>query len=172
MKTILCGRTALMACVAGVFGALAISVGLSGPAKAASVILFDNSAAAIASGTASTSPSEFASFSTGASAINLTEVVLYLGDVDPNDGGFFTVSFLSDNSTKPGTVFDSSTFSDMQFFQSANSIVPVLLLTTGDILAANSRYWIEVSSTVPVLWSYSLDVAELGVSSEFTEFYL
>ena len=154
----------IMACAAGLLGVLTVS----GPAEAANVILFDNSNVAFESGSESTSPPLFASFSTGASAFNLARVVLFLGDFDPNDGGSFTVSFLTDNSTTPGSVFDSTAAVPDTVFP-AGLITPVILDATGDILTANTRYWIEVSSTTgSVDWDFSRDVPGVGVANEFS----
>lgn len=110
----------------------------------------------------------YASFSTGAYASTLTDLQLRLGADNPADGGSFTVSLLSDASLNPGavvaslgTVFDSA-LSSAQF-----SVIDIPL-GTSIALAADTRYWIELSSdSTSATWAYSSDLGGPGVAGEY-----
>ncbi len=109
------------------------------------------------------------SFSTGSSAVTLNSVTLDLWDADSNDGGgSVTVDLLTDNSDAPGTVLDTiATISD----SSLSATLAHYALDTDLDLAANTRYWIELSSSAGVestaYWSYSLDATGPGVPGEY-----
>jgi hypothetical protein len=150
--------------------ALVAAAILAGPAAAAE--LYDNL----------TSPGENSdsvfrngsladSFSTGANAFQLSDVTLRLFDVTSVSGipvahGDFAVSLLADNSTSPGTpLVTTGTVSDTSLTSSAMSVTFALSAT----LAANTRYWIQLSSPDggQVAWSDSSDQLALGVAGEY-----
>ena len=107
------------------------------------------------------------SFSTGAGGLTLGTVGLKLEDVSAPTGSF-TIELLADNNINPGnpiytiaTVQDSSLTNSLQnyFF---NLVQP-------QVLSANTRYWIELSSSnnSAANWSYSVDTSGIGVSGEY-----
>jgi hypothetical protein len=105
------------------------------------------------------------SFSTGASIFSLSNLDLLIGAANPNDGDTFKISILADNATSPGSkIFTSGDFLDSSLSNSPNAVgfsfAPLAL-------AANTRYWIELSSTGSTFWSWSYDVSGPGVASEF-----
>lgn len=107
----------------------------------------------------------FDSFSTGATPVNLTDVKVLLSG-SPSSATI-TVALLSDSSTSPGAVLDViGTLSD-----NALSGTPTVFdfpVVPSFPLAANTRYWIELSSPDSTAeWSYSLDTSGPGVSGEF-----
>ncbi len=107
------------------------------------------------------------SFFTGGSAASLSNVVLLLGADAPSDGGSLSVDLLSDSSIHPssnlihlGTVDDSS-------LTTSPSAVD-LSLATPYLLAANTRYWIEVSGTsTSGIWSFATNDSGIGVAGEY-----
>jgi hypothetical protein len=107
------------------------------------------------------------SFSTGASAVNLSDVKLLLG-LFPNGTttGSITVTLNSDSSTSPGAVLTTiGTIND----SSLSSTLGVVDLATSFSLAANTRYWIELSTSnnSSAQWSWSNDTSGVGVANEF-----
>ena len=110
------------------------------------------------------------SFSTGHSASVLTDVRMMLSGI-PSTSASFTVSLLSDSSTHPGSVLTTlGTFKDSTLTvggTSGGSVYDVSL-TTPYALAADTRYWIELSgSGSSVAWDYASDDSGTGVSGEF-----
>ena len=105
------------------------------------------------------------SFSSGAGALNLSDIKLLLSG-DPTSGGSITVSLLSDVSTSPGAVLTTiGTLAD-----SSLSVTPTVVdFPTSFNLTANTRYWVELSSTngSSALWSWSFDLSGVGVAGEF-----
>lgn len=106
------------------------------------------------------------SFSTGAGGFALGDVkLLLLGD--STTSGSISVDLFSDNSTSPGTLLqnigslsDSSLTSSLSVFDFS--------LGLSYALAANTRYWIVVSSTdSSAQWGWSLDNSALGVAGEY-----
>jgi hypothetical protein len=105
------------------------------------------------------------SFTTGASSFSFGGVTVLLDTTDTT--GTVTASLLSDSSGNPGslittlgTVSDSalgSTLADYTFN-----------LSTPDTLAANTTYWIQLSSDdgSSAQWSWSLDSSAPGVSGQ------
>ena len=105
------------------------------------------------------------SFSTGASGFSLDNFNLLIDADNPSDGGTFFVRVLTDNSTSPGTtIYRSGNFNDSVLSSSLNvvgfSFAPLTL-------AANTRYWIELSSTGSVNWSWSFDTSGPGVAKQY-----
>jgi hypothetical protein len=110
----------------------------------------------------------YASFSTGAYSTALTDLKLRLGADDPADGGFFTVSLLSDAGLSPGAVLASlGTVSDSALSSAQTSVID-MPISTAIHLAADTRYWIELSSDdTSATWAYSLDLGGPGVAGEY-----
>ena len=146
----------------------AFVLALLGSATANATYLYDNVSVA-SGGVASASTGDNGpladSFSTRSSGYTLTAVDLLVIADNPADGGSFTVSLLSDNSTSPGSTITMDTFVDSALsttlgtFYAPFSNVP---------LAANTRYWIELSTSNGSLeWSYSQVNNGIGVANEY-----
>ena len=109
------------------------------------------------------------SFSTGASVFSLTDVQLALTVDNPTTTGTVTVSLLSDNATSPGTTITTlGTINDSALSAYTPATVDFPLVTA-IALAANTRYWVEVSATADSSagWSYTADTAGTGVANEY-----
>jgi hypothetical protein len=85
----------------------------------------------------------------------------------PNPGGTTVVSLLADNSTSPGAVIGQlASISDSSLSTTATDVdvsgfSPIML-------NANTRYWIELSSTsLAAAWTLSGDTSGPGVIGEF-----
>jgi hypothetical protein len=107
------------------------------------------------------------SFSTGA-ATTLNDVKLLLGTsfIDTSSS---SVSLLSDNGTSPGSLIEHlGTISDSSLPMGSLAVVDFANFTPV-ALAANTRYWIELSSTdfSSAVWSFSDDISGPGVAGEF-----
>ncbi len=106
------------------------------------------------------------SFSTGA-ATTLVDVKLLLSG-DPTVAGTTTVYLLSDASTSPGSVLatlgtiDDSALSINGSVQDVSGFAPFSL-------SANTRYWIELTSTdnASSNWNFSTDTSGVGVANEY-----
>jgi len=152
-------------------GALVLCLGVFGTIQARAVTLYDNLSAA-------TDDVEFASnfgplydsFSTGSPTDNLNVTVLIAAS-DPNDGGTFQISLLTDNppglgSAQPGSLISASAaFGDNLL--SSTSLTPFSVSFASLSLDANTRYWIELESTGSVAWAWSFDITGTGVPNEF-----
>jgi hypothetical protein len=106
------------------------------------------------------------SFSTGGTGAVFSDLKLLIDATDPNDGGSFTVSLFSDNSTSPGVSLNLlATINDSSLTTSAG----VIDISVPSInLAANTRYWIELASAnTSANWFWSTDVSGPGVALEF-----
>jgi len=108
-----------------------------------------------------------ASFSTGGAAVSLGTVSVLLQELltdPPSD--YATIALLGDDNTSPGaviatvgTVYDSQlTFSPSTFSFSG-----------GEQLAANTRYWIEITGTTYSVgaWNAAADDSGTGVANEY-----
>ena len=175
MKGVIFGRL----CVAAV--ALGL-VGFCGSARA-TIDLYNNlnASASYLSGADSVDTNIFGpladSFSTGSDPFVLQDVKVLLSLdsalLPSPSGSEITVSLRSDSSTSPGDLlYVLGTFSDtgdlikLQPGEALN--VPVPSYT----LAANTRYWIEVSgSPTAAQWSWSTDISGTGVANEYYSNY-
>jgi hypothetical protein len=109
------------------------------------------------------------SFSTGSNPFSLTDVQLALTVDDPSTTGTVTVSLLSDSSSSPGTTIATlGTINDSALSAYTPATVDFSQASAID-LAANTRYWVEVSSTddSSAGWSYTTDTTGVGVASEY-----
>jgi hypothetical protein len=105
-----------------------------------------------------------ASFSTGSSSVILGDVSVLIQDDVPSDGGTFQISLLSDAATSPGaTLAASANLPDSDL----STGFTLQTVDFGFSLAANTRYWIQLSSTSRIGWSYTNDFSGLGVANEF-----
>ena len=110
------------------------------------------------------------SFSTDSTASYLTDIRLLLTGTlgTPSQ---FTVSLFSDSSNAPGSLLSTlGTFNDVDQLSTTSSVVDVS--GSSYALAANTRYWVELSSTVPsspsvVAWNFASSTAGVGVSTEY-----
>lgn len=105
------------------------------------------------------------SFSTGSSSFAFNSLSLVLNALMPGDGDSFTISLLSDASTAPGSVLET-------FGTVADSSLATLHQTytfTGPTftLAANTRYWIELSSpNSSANWVWTTDDSGTNIASQ------
>jgi hypothetical protein len=105
-----------------------------------------------------------ASFSTGSSSVILGDVSVLIQDDVPSDGGTFQISLLSDAATSPGaTLAASANLPDSDL----STGFTLHTVDFGFSLAANTRYWIQLSSTSRIGWSYTNDFSGPGVANEF-----
>jgi hypothetical protein len=105
------------------------------------------------------------SFSTGSAGYSLTSVDLLVLADDPSDGGSFTVSLLNDSSIHPGSTIATDIFNDSVLSTSLS----ILSAPFASIkLAADTRYWIELStSTGSLEWSFTGVNDGIGVANEY-----
>lgn len=106
------------------------------------------------------------SFSTGATAVTLSDVKLLL-EISPPPAGSITVTLLSDASMNPGAFLTTiGTWSD----GSLSDIPAVIDFPTTYNLAAHTRYWVQVSTSdeSSAEWLFSFDTSGPGVANEFT----
>lgn len=107
------------------------------------------------------------SFSTGATAVNLTDVKMLLSG-NPASGASFEVSLLSDNATHPGSLIAVlQTIADSVL---TSSLAQVDVAFSPVALAANTRYWIKLSTTdnSSASWGYTTGGTGVNVSGEYS----
>jgi len=108
------------------------------------------------------------SFSTGGTALSLTDVKLNLATTNVSSKKSFTVSLVNDNgSNKPSTTKTLlATIADNKL-KSSGSTIDVPVSSIG--LNANTRYWIEVNanSVSSVEWGISPDSSGTGTAGEY-----
>jgi hypothetical protein len=108
------------------------------------------------------------SFSTGPSAFTFTGVDLLVLADNASDGGSFTVSLLNDSSIHPGSGIATDTFDDSVLSTSLSTLSAHF---SSIALAADTRYWIELStSTGSLEWSFTGANEGIGVANEFNFF--
>lgn len=143
--------------------ALALILAVGGPAGAAAV--FDNlSASSNGTDPAGSLGPLAESFTTGAGSFQLSDVKLLLGGSAA--GADVRVSVTDDSSGNPGAeIVTTGNISD-SFLTGALSVADFSLSTN---LAANTRYWVRLSTPNgdPVSWSWSLDASGVGVGGGF-----
>jgi len=154
--------------------ALAATVVLTLSSVADAGIIYDNispSTGATSGGSASISSSDHGpladSFSTGAGFSVLTDLKLLVAATTPTDGDSFNVLLLSDTSTSPGSVLTTlRTVSDSSLTTTLSTVD--IILSTPYLLAANTRYWIELSSpSTSGVWSFTTTNVGIGVANEY-----
>ena len=109
----------------------------------------------------------YASFSTGGSAIGLNDVKLALLVADPSDGDAITVALFANSvGNIPGSNLAAlGTVQDSDLTTSGYTDVD---LSFSDIpLAANTRYWIGLSSPGSGIWDAANDSSGTGIAGEF-----
>ncbi len=145
--------------------ALGATMVLAGPASAAGA-LYDNLNAAT-SGFDPADPAVFGpladSFTTGSTSVNISDVKLLLQG-DPQ-GSTVVVNLLSDNATSPGAIIATSG-AVFDGFLGAPAPEDFSLSAS---LAANTRYWVELTTpdNALVSWDWSLDTSGPGVANEY-----
>ncbi len=149
---------------------LALLLGGAGPARA--TVIYDNLNAATNGNFNFVSAPDGPladSFSTGSSAVGLVDVKVQLYiPVDP-PSPFTTVQLLSDNAGSPGSVLTTlGTVSDSALSLIGPAVVD-FPLSTPFALAADTRYWVELSTSTGsnAAWPYSADTSGVGVANEF-----
>ena len=111
------------------------------------------------------------SFSTGGTALPLTDVKLKLDSTNASSNKSFTVSLVSDNSNKPGT---SATLLATIADSAVSTSGSIIDVSVGSIaLSANTRYWIEVNAggVSSVRWGYSPDLSGTNITGEYFAYY-
>jgi len=108
------------------------------------------------------------SFSTGESA-SLLDVKLMLSATLGVQSSF-TVNLLSDSSSSPGSLFMTLGTFDDSTLGATPSVYDIAF--TPFNLAANTRYWVEVSSATAspsvVAWDYASNITGRGIGGEFS----
>ena len=83
-----------------------------------------------------------------------------------NSAGTLTVGLYGDSSTAPGGLITTlGTINDTTIGGGVNDYTVSLL--SNPVLAASTRYWIGLSDTDDVVWSWSSDTSGTGVAGEF-----
>lgn len=110
----------------------------------------------------------FDSFSTGGTALSLTDVKLTLASTNGSSNKSFTVSLVNDNgSNQPGTSKALlATIADNKL-STSGSLIDVSVSSIS--LNANTRYWIEVNagSVSSVEWGIAPDPSGTGIAGEY-----
>jgi len=111
----------------------------------------------------------YASFSTGSSATALTDVQLNLEFLD-GDGAGFSVGLYADSNTTPGNLIQTiGSMTDSSISDSgATYNFPV---SPGIALAANTRYWIGLSSDSGSNTGWEVTGSSAGTGAIASEFY-
>ncbi len=109
------------------------------------------------------------SISTGGAAFALTDVQLALTNTDPSSTGTVTVYLLSDSATSLGAVLANLGAVSDSVLSSYTPATVDFPQSQAIELAANTRYWIEVSgsSDSNAGWSYTADTSGVGVAGEY-----
>lgn len=152
----------------------ALLVGVSGAANA--TVLFDSlgDAASMDFGPSTIAPGFgplAGSFSTGSSSLSSVRVQINVGLTAADSTGSFLVFIANDSGTSPGSEFDAiAQVNDSDLSTTPTTLTFDTRLTTA--LNPNTRYWVvlqqNLDSTTNAYWSYSLNDAGEGVSSEFS----
>jgi hypothetical protein len=147
--------------------ALVLMLGGVGQARAGFITLYNNLSATPSESFDVRGNGPLAdSFSTGSSAVNLSDVKLLLESDSFTSTGSITVTLNKDSSTSPGGVLTTiGTFNNSSLSRSPTAID----FPTSYSLAANTRYWIEVSASndSSAAWEVSTDTSGVGVANEY-----
>jgi hypothetical protein len=150
-------------------GVLAAVAAISNSASA-TTLYDDLSAVSQGSDQASAIGPLYDSFSTGSSAFDLSNINLLINGVN-TDGHTFDVAVYANNTitnpnTPGGKIFDVGNISDSVL--SASLTVVGLNNFAPHTLAANTRYWVGISSSdSSVVWSWTYDTTGIGVANEY-----
>jgi hypothetical protein len=112
------------------------------------------------------------SFSTGASAVTVTDVQLYLGAASPADGATFLISLFPDEGTTPIGGAPLAVITGLDSSLSAVTLVDYVF-TTPAALAANTRYWVVLAAgagNTSVGWQKADTNGGTGTTSEYNYF--
>jgi hypothetical protein len=149
----------------------AIAILIAAATQANAVTLFDNTGAASIGFDVVNPVALAASFSTGSSPFNISEIDLVVAQtgIVGTSPFFFEIQLRADNDTFPGNSVIGQEFI-------AESILPAGLVKSSfgfqlsSPLAADTRYWVVVAAfgtTDELLWSGASDVTGPGVATEF-----
>jgi hypothetical protein len=110
-----------------------------------------------------------ASFSTGASAYDLTSVAVYLFNPSGASGGAFQVSLYSNSGNNtPGTLLETLASPSDSILPNAGTFGEFTYSGLSYALAANTEYWTVLSSSNSVLgWEGTSNTSGVGVSTQF-----
>ncbi len=145
---------------------LACLLSLFSTAPVAAASLYDNLAFGSGSGDPLSSFGPISnSFSTSADPFSFSTLKLSLAATNETDGGAIGVSLFSDSGNTPdsaiaalGSILNSSLNSNFQ----------IVGLSFGPIvLAANTRYWIQLTGTGSGQWEYGASANGVGVAGEY-----
>jgi hypothetical protein len=164
-----------MKCTTLVLAALALLLGSVGQARAGYITLYNNLSSTNSGGASVSAVGPLAdSFSTGGAAVNLSDVKVLIGlppfGIPPT--GSITVTLNSDGSIPPGGTLTTpgavlTTIGTLNDSSLSNTLTAVDFSTSFS-LAANTRYWIEISSSNSsnAFWGYAADASDVGVANE------
>jgi hypothetical protein len=138
-------------------------------------VLFDSTVNANDAGADTLFPNDnlFASFSTGGTPITLGLLQFLLDDPSPGDGGTIDVTLWSDLGGAPDIQIDDLGNIPDASLSPGGSLIS-LTVNDGLVLAAGTRYWIEMTSNsfaTSSEWDLASGNAGTGVSSEFIDAY-
>lgn len=130
-------------------------------------VLFNNLSDGIVGNRGFVNKSQYQSFTTGSGPINLTDVkILFVDSVSP---GVFALDVLNDNGGPgPGTssIRHIAGLKDTMLDDHADVFdIPIASV----LLAANTRYWIELSSTDPNAPLWSLGTPTANDAGQYTD---
>ena len=154
---------------------LGVALGVTAPSGARAAPLFNNLAQQ-AYGGDQISNNVYASFSVGSQGLSLSSMSFALLATSPLDGLSFRAILRGDNSDNPGSVVHPlGQILDSALLGASLSAPSIITLTesTPIALAANARYWIELTPVgVPpytsAYWLWTNTANGAGVRTEFT----
>lgn len=156
----------------GVFAVMMTAFAVLGPRAATSQVLFDNLGGFVVAGDGIAALGPLGdSFSTGGNRMILSSIEIHLAiDRAPDEPNVddVVVSLLTDNATSPGSLI--AEIGRLPGFASDAPLNEVFSFapTAPISLAANSRFWVMVStSSSHARWLFSSDLGSTGVDGEF-----
>lgn len=110
------------------------------------------------------------SFTTGATAQYLTGVSALLQNGSDSIVGDFGLSLRAETGSAPGATLVSLGSLSSGQVASAGFAAYAFAPVTSFLLAANTRYWVEIASLAPnaIEWAWSTDLAAQGVAGEYS----
>ncbi|WP_414517029.1 choice-of-anchor R domain-containing protein [Nostoc sp. PCC 9305] len=149
-----------------VLGLATLALTIVNTQHANAAVLYDSLTDISSVGSSSVTIKPANSFSTDSTAESLTSVVLSLKETGVP--GISTLSLLSDSSTSPGSsLLTIATINDSTLTGSLTDYI--YTLATPYTLAANTRYWIQLTTenNSSARWSYSGDGSGVNVANEY-----
>jgi hypothetical protein len=109
------------------------------------------------------------SFSTGASGFSLLDVVVMVGLRTPTSSSTTVALYSDSGSATPGSLLAELGQIPDSALSTLGLIQYELVLSSPYTLAANTRYWIQLSASgSSAVWSWTFDSSGTGVASEYT----